>query len=79
MARGHRHDKFSRKVTLKKDFPQIHLDREADFASIKMAPGIEASSYLKDGFVFCEDAKGKIIEVQILNLSQLRRLAKRAA
>jgi hypothetical protein len=42
---------------------------DADFAAIKLAPGIEAKSYLKDGVLFSEDAKGRIIELQILNLS----------
>jgi hypothetical protein len=38
-----------------------------DFAAIKLAPGIEAKSYIKDGALFSEDAKGNIMEVQILN------------
>ncbi len=45
------------------------MDKDADFASIKLAPGIEAKSYLKDGVLFSEDAKGRVIELQILNVS----------
>ena len=52
-------------------FPEVHIDIESDFASIKLAPGIEAKSYVQSGFVFCEDKRGKIIEVQVLNLSEL--------
>jgi hypothetical protein len=50
MARHHRHDKVSKKIKAK--FPQIYIDKDADFASIKIAPGNEASSYVRDGFVF---------------------------
>ena len=47
------------------------VDTEADFASIKIAEGVEKKSYIKDGMVFCEDEEGRIIEIQILNLSSL--------
>jgi hypothetical protein len=58
--------------TKKKSFkPEVYIDTDSDFASIKIAPGIEARSYIQDGFVFCEDKNGKVIEVQVLNLSQL--------
>jgi hypothetical protein len=50
-------------------FPVVSMDKDADFASIKLAPGIEAKSYLKDGVLFSEDAKGRVIELQILNVS----------
>lgn len=33
--------------------------------------GVEKKSYIKDGMVFCEDEEGRIIEIQILNLSSL--------
>jgi hypothetical protein len=55
-----------------KAFPQIFVDADSDFASVKIAPGIEARSYEKDGFVFCEDARGNVIEIQLLNLSALK-------
>ena len=74
MGRSNRHDKLHRKVTrsVKKHYePAIFVDHDADFASIKLAAGIEAKSYVKDGFVFCEDKNGKVIEVQVLNLSEL--------
>ena len=71
MAGHHRHGSVRRKTVKKQDFPQTFLDRDADFASIKISPGVEARSYLKDGFVFCEDAKGRVIEIQILNLKEL--------
>ena len=79
MDRAHRDDKFSRKIKANpkkarmeaksQQFPVVLIDRDADFASIKLAPGIEAKSYLKDGVLFSEDAKGRVIEVQILNVS----------
>jgi hypothetical protein len=79
MAGHHRHGSVRSKKVKSKDFPLTFLDAEADFASIKIAPGIEARSYLKDGFVFCEDAKGKIIEIQILNLSALAKAKSNSA
>lgn len=79
MDRAHSHDKFSGKVKIKpkkpsqlaktQKFPVVSIDKDADFASIKLAPGIEAKSYLKDGVLFSEDAKGRVIELQILNVS----------
>ena len=72
MARHHRHDKVSKKIKAK--FPQIYVDKDADFASIKIAAGNEAKSYVRDGFVFCEDDKGQIIEIQVLNLSLLKKI-----
>jgi hypothetical protein len=79
MDRAHSHDKFSVKVKIKtkkpgqktkpQQFPMVSIDKDADFATIKLAPGIEAKSYLKDGVLFSEDAKGRVIELQILNVS----------
>jgi hypothetical protein len=79
MDRAHSNDKFSGKVKIKpkkpskqaksQEFPVVSIDQDADFASIKLAPGIEAKSYLKDGVLFSEDAKGRVIELQILNVS----------
>ncbi len=54
-----------------KKFPEVLLDKDNDFASIRLALGVEAKSYEKDGFVFLENRKGEVIEVQILNLSRL--------
>ena len=71
MARHNDNDKISKEV--KNKYPQIFIDADADFASIKIAPGIEAKSYNKNGFIFCEDKKGKIIEIQVLNLSELKK------
>ena len=76
MARHNRHGSVRRK---KVDYPVVYIDVEADFASIKLAPGIEKTSYLKDGLVFCEDARGKIIEIQLLSISHLSALARRIA
>ena len=73
MGRTHSNGSLRRKVKEKQAFPQILVDQQADFASIKLAPGVEAKSYAKDGFVFCEDKKGRVIEVQVLNLSELRK------
>ena len=53
------------------------MDKNADFASIKIAPGVESRSYVKDGVVVCEDQKGHIIEVQLLNLKALLSSGKR--
>jgi hypothetical protein len=73
MGRRHGHGSLSRKVKPQQTFPLVYIDQEADFASIKIAPGVEKKSYIKDGFVFCEDNKGRIIEVQVLNLSELNK------
>ncbi len=79
MDRAHSHAKFSGQMKMKTkkpnrekktpQFPVVSIDKDADFASIKLAPGIEARSYLKDGVLFSEDAKGRVIELQIVNLS----------
>jgi hypothetical protein len=81
MDRAHSHDKFSGQVKTKakakkpsratkaQQFPVVSIDKDADFACIKLAPGIEAKSYLKDGVLFSEDAQGRVIELQILNVS----------
>lgn len=78
---GRHHD--SRSVRSKKvkteQFPDVYMDADLDFASIKLAAGIEAKSYEKDGFIFCEDAKGRVIEIQVLNLSDLKKSKKRSA
>ncbi len=62
-----------------KKYPEIYIDKKADFASIKIAPGVEKKSYMKDGFIVCEDQKGHIIEVQLLNLKSLLSHGKRLA
>ena len=68
MARNnHTHQLPNKKV----DYPLVKLDHENDFASIKLAQGIEAKSFEREGMLFSLDAKGKVIEVQILNLSSL--------
>ncbi|HXH29439.1 MAG TPA: hypothetical protein VNJ01_01380 [Bacteriovoracaceae bacterium] len=77
MAGHHDNDKLRKKVNTK--LPQVFVDKDADFASIKIAEGIEAKSYMKDGFVFSEDKKGNIIEVQILNLSEIKKSKKKSA
>lgn len=59
-SRHHGHGKLSKKV--KSPCPQILVDKENDFASIKIAKGVESRSYEKDGFVFCEDKSGRIIQ-----------------
>lgn len=69
MARNHSHGKLSGKKIKKS--PEVFLDKDNDFASIRLSDGIEAKSYEKDGFIFLEDSKGKVIEIQILNLSRL--------
>jgi hypothetical protein len=83
MGRSHSPRSIRKKVggTKRKKFePEIYIDQAADFASIKLTPGVEARSYLKDGFMFSEDKNGKIIEIQVLNLSELaKRNSKEAA
>ncbi len=59
--------------------PKIFIDPENDFASIKIKEGTEARSYEKDGFIFCEDVEGNVIEIQILNLKDLSRLKEKAS
>ena len=58
--------------------PKIFIDHENDFASIKIKEGTEARSYEKDGFIFCEDKDGNIIEIQILNLEHLSKIKQTA-
>ncbi len=65
------HGRLSKKLT--KKMPEVYVDKELDFASIKLAKGVEVRSYAKDGFIFCEDSRGRIIEVQVLNLSHLKK------
>lgn len=60
-------------------FPKVFIDKENDFAAIKIAKGIEHKSYERDGFIFCEDKAGRIIEIQVLNLSKLPALLKKAS
>ena len=68
-----------RKKVKPREFPQVFVDADADFASIKIAPGVEARSYEKGGFVFCEDVSGNVIEFQLLNLSSLKKLKRTPA
>ena len=77
MARNH----GARKLSVKKlhKNPLISVDLDNDFASIRLVKGIEAKSYEKDGFLFSEDANGRVIEIQILNLSLLAKRAKKIA
>ena len=71
MARLNHNDQLRNK---KIEFPRVEIDHENDFAAIKIAKGIEAKSFEKDGFIFSLDSKGKVIEVQILNLSFLAKV-----
>ena len=66
MGRHHRHDSL-RRTKVDEEFPSIYYDPHLNFASIKLAPGIESRSYEKGGYIFCEDKRGAIIEIQILN------------
>ena len=77
MARTNSHGKLSNKKIVKT--PEIFLDKDNDFASIRLGKGIESKSYEKDGFLFSEDSKGRIIEIQILNLSTLAKNLKKSA
>jgi hypothetical protein len=56
-----------------KDYPKVSIDSEFGIAAITLAPGIEAKSYVQDGFLFSENADGEIIEIQILNVSSMQR------
>lgn len=77
---GNRNDHGSlRRKKLKNSFPEIYIDRENDFASIRLADGLESKSYVRDGFVFLEDKKGQVIEIQVLNLSALAKLRTKAS
>ncbi len=76
MARTHGNGSLpKKKINKANDYPKVYLDTESDFAAIKIRPGVEAKSYLKDGALICEDAKGNIIEVQILNVSRIKHKA----
>ena len=76
MGRNNSHDKLSKKVG---SFPKVFIDKENDFAAIKIAKGVEHKSYEQDGFIFCEDKAGRVIEIQVLNLSKLPALLKKAS
>jgi hypothetical protein len=78
MDRTHHHGSLRNKKTLKQ-YPELYVDKEADFASLKIAPGVESRSYVKDGIVVCEDGKGKILEIQLLNLKSLLQSDKKLA
>jgi hypothetical protein len=73
MGRTHSDASLRKKINSKESFPKIYVDDQADFASIKLTPGVESKSYIKDGFVFFEDKEGRVIEVQVLNLSELQK------
>ncbi len=79
MGRRNSHGPVRRKKVKTTTFPQVFVDPDADFASIKIAPGVEARSYEKGGFVFCEDKSGNVIEIQLLNLSSLKGLKRTPA
>jgi hypothetical protein len=76
MGHNNSHDKLSKKVG---SFPKVFIDKENDFAAIKIAKGVEHKSYEQDGFIFCEDKAGRVIEIQVLNLSKLPALLKKAS
>ncbi len=76
MGRNNSHDKLPNKVG---NLPKVFIDKENDFAAIKIAKGIEYKSYEQDGFIFCEDKAGRIIEIQVLNLSKLPALLKKVS
>ena len=76
MGRHNSHGKLSKKS---EKFPKIIIDKENDFASIRISKGIEARSYEQDGFIFCEDKSGRVVEIQILNLSKIPELMKKAS
>ena len=78
MDRAYHHGAFRSKKSVGQ-YPLIYIDKDADFASVKIAPGVESRSYVKDGFVFCENQDGQIIEIQILNISKLRPQKKKHA
>lgn len=78
MGRSHHSGSLRNKKRVK-EYPEVFIDREADFASIKIAPGVESRSYMKDGFVVCEDRNGRVIEIQLLNLKEMLSSKKRLA
>ena len=49
MGRNNSHDKLPNKVGT---LPQVFIDKENDFAAIKIAKGIEHKSYEQDVFIF---------------------------
>ena len=69
MGRAYHHGSFRNKKV--NEYPEVYIDKDADFASIKIAPGVESRSYVKDGIIICEDQKGRILEIQLLNLRAL--------
>ena len=78
MDRTHHHGSIRNKKSIR-EYPEVYIDKDADFASIKFAPGVENRSYVKDGVLVCEDQNGRIIEIQLLNLKALLSSGKRMA
>ena len=78
MDRINHHGSLRNKKTVN-DYPEVFIDKDADFASIKIGPGVESRSYERDGVIVCEDQKGRTIEIQLLNLRSLLSSRKRLA
>ena len=77
MGRVNRDDQLRRKSVKESTYPEVYVDPDADFAAVKLAPGIEARSYVKDGVLFSEDKRGRVIEIQFLNLSGVGKAGRR--
>lgn len=68
MGSHHSHGELRSRKS-QKQLPLVFVDKESDFLSIRIGNGIESRSFVRDGIVFSLDKNGKIIEVQVLNLS----------
>lgn len=71
MASNNRDGKLSKKKVAKKStkkisYPKIYQDKENNYLSIKLKPGIETKSYLKKGILFLEDENGEVVEIQVI-------------
>lgn len=73
MASDNSSRKLSKKKVVKKKasksratFPKVYQDKDNNYISIKLKPGIETTSYLKKGILFFENEDGEVIEVQVV-------------
>lgn len=68
MVSNNSHGKLSKKKVTKKKtsktiYPEILVDKDNNFLSIKLKEGIEKKSYSKKGILFSENEEGEIIEL----------------
>ena len=66
MAKKKVTNKVTKKSVKKTSYPKIYQDKDNNYLSIKLKPGIESKSYLKKGILFLEDENGEVVEIQVM-------------